>query len=96
MDEVLPAACPCPVTRWRDLVHACARVLLWPVGAALVGASMYQVIRERQRGYQHEGRRRHIPRVLLSDGTELVADLWSAGAPVWRIGLTRQDHGPRA
>lgn len=42
--------------------------------AALAGADMHEVVLERRREYQHELKRRHIPRVLLSDGTEPVAD----------------------
>ena len=44
-------------------------------GAALTGEDMRQVVRERRASYDHELQRRHIPRVLLSDGTEpTVAD----------------------
>jgi phosphohistidine swiveling domain-containing protein len=42
--------------------------------SALAGADMHEVIRERRTSYQHEGKRRHIPRVLLSDGTEPVVE----------------------
>ncbi len=39
-------------------------------GAALTGEDIRQVVRERRASYDHEAQRRHIPRVLLSDGTE--------------------------
>lgn len=42
--------------------------------AALAGADMHEVIHERRTNYQQEGRRRHIPRVLLSDGSEPAPD----------------------
>ena len=38
--------------------------------AALKGEDMRQIIRERRTSYDLELQRRHIPRVLLSDGTE--------------------------
>ncbi len=38
--------------------------------AALTGEDMHQIVRERHASYDHELRRRSIPRVLLSDGTE--------------------------
>ncbi len=38
--------------------------------AALTGENMRQLVRERRASYDHELQRRHIPRVLLSDGTE--------------------------
>jgi pyruvate,water dikinase len=34
------------------------------------GKDMHQLVRERRASYDHELQRRHIPRVLLSDGTE--------------------------
>jgi phosphohistidine swiveling domain-containing protein len=37
---------------------------------ALTGEDMHQIVRERRASYDHELQRRHIPRVLLSDGTE--------------------------
>jgi pyruvate,water dikinase len=40
------------------------------VRAALSGEDMHQIVRERRANYNHELKRRHIPRVLLSDGTE--------------------------
>jgi len=42
--------------------------------SALAGADMHEIIHERRASYQQEGKRRHIPRVLLSDGTEPVAE----------------------
>jgi len=38
---------------------------------ALAGKDMRPTVRERRAGYEHELHRRHVPRVLLSDGTEL-------------------------
>lgn len=40
------------------------------VHAALAGADMRQTVRNHRAAYDFEMRRRHIPRVLLSDGTE--------------------------
>jgi rifampicin phosphotransferase len=37
---------------------------------ALAGADMRSVVRERRANYQYELHRRHVPRLLLSDGTE--------------------------
>jgi pyruvate,water dikinase len=41
---------------------------------ALAGADFRSVVRERQASYEHELKRRHIPRILLSDGTEPAAE----------------------
>ncbi|MBA3556440.1 MAG: phosphoenolpyruvate synthase, partial [Gemmatimonadales bacterium] len=38
--------------------------------AALAGTDLRSVVRERRAGYEHELKRRHVPRILLSDGTE--------------------------
>jgi phosphohistidine swiveling domain-containing protein len=38
--------------------------------AALAGEDMRGIVRERRAAYQHELQRRHVPRILLSDGTE--------------------------
>ncbi len=38
--------------------------------AALAGEDMRDIVRERQAGYEHELQRRHVPRILLSDGSE--------------------------
>jgi pyruvate,water dikinase len=38
--------------------------------AAVAGSDQREVVRERRAGYQRELHRRHLPRVLLSDGTE--------------------------
>jgi rifampicin phosphotransferase len=38
---------------------------------ALAGKDMRPTVRERRADYEHELHRRHVPRVLLSDGTEL-------------------------
>jgi pyruvate,water dikinase len=40
---------------------------------ALAGEAMHDLVAERREAYQVELRRRHIPRLLLSDGTELEA-----------------------
>ncbi|QFY11422.1 phosphoenolpyruvate synthase [Nonomuraea phyllanthi] len=40
------------------------------VRAALGGGDLRQVVAERRAAYEQESRRRHVPRVLLSDGTE--------------------------
>jgi rifampicin phosphotransferase len=45
-------------------------ITLQEAHAALAGEDMHQVVRERRAGYDFEMRRRHVPRVLLSDGTE--------------------------
>lgn len=37
---------------------------------ALTGKNMSDIVRERRTEYDHELQRRHVPRVLLSDGTE--------------------------
>jgi phosphoenolpyruvate synthase/pyruvate phosphate dikinase len=43
--------------------------------AALAGQDMKDVVRTRREEYAHEMRRRHVPRVLLSDGTEPEAQI---------------------
>jgi pyruvate,water dikinase len=40
------------------------------VKAALAGADVRDLVRERRAEYERELRRRHLPRILLSDGTE--------------------------
>jgi pyruvate,water dikinase len=45
-------------------------ITLQETHAALAGEDMRDIVRERQADYEHELRRRHVPRVLLSDGTE--------------------------
>jgi rifampicin phosphotransferase len=42
--------------------------------AALAGTNLRSVVRERRTSYEHELKRRHVPRVLLSDGTEPTAE----------------------
>ncbi|MBI2941944.1 MAG: phosphoenolpyruvate synthase [Chloroflexi bacterium] len=42
--------------------------------AAVAGADLRPLVHERRAGYQCELNRRHVPRVLLSDGTEPAAD----------------------
>jgi len=41
--------------------------------AALTGEYLHALVRERRASYDHELSRRHVPRVLLSDGTEPTA-----------------------
>jgi phosphohistidine swiveling domain-containing protein len=41
---------------------------------ALAGKDLHSVVRERRATYEHELSRRHVPRVLLSDGTEPTAE----------------------
>ena len=48
--------------------------------AALQGADMRQVVQEHRQLYEMELRRRHVPRVLLSDGTEPEAGAATAAA----------------
>jgi len=45
-------------------------ITLQEAHAALAGEDMRDIVRERREGYEHELLRRHVPRVLLSDGTE--------------------------
>ncbi|MCA1717761.1 MAG: phosphoenolpyruvate synthase [Actinobacteria bacterium] len=40
----------------------------------LSSTDLRPVVRERRAGYEHELKRRHVPRVLLSDGTEPAAE----------------------
>jgi pyruvate,water dikinase len=42
--------------------------------AALAGKDLRSVVRERRAVYDREVKRRHVPRILLSDGTEPAAD----------------------
>lgn len=51
---------------------------LGEVRQGLDGANLHDVVIERRSAYEHELTRRHIPRILLSDGTELEA-LQAAG-----------------
>ena len=37
------------------------------------GADLHEIVTERRRTYEHEMRRRHVPRLLLSDGTDVEA-----------------------
>jgi len=48
--------------------------------AALVGTDMRTLVRERRASYQSELQRRHVPRVLLSDGTEPSAETQATGS----------------
>src|SRR5437764_11077379 len=43
--------------------------------AALAGEDLRSLVRERRASYEQELRRRHIPRVLLSDGMEPTAEM---------------------
>jgi rifampicin phosphotransferase len=54
--------------------------------AALAGTDLRPVVRERRATYLREMKRRHVPRVLLSDGTEPTGELLTsaAGANVLR------------
>jgi rifampicin phosphotransferase len=45
---------------------------------AVGGDDMRDLVRQRREEYAHEMRRRHVPRVLLSDGTEPEAQLMTA------------------
>lgn len=47
---------------------------------AMEGEDFREVVRERHQRYEHEMKRRHIPRILLSDGTEPEAELSRASA----------------
>ncbi len=44
------------------------------ISEAIAGANLRAVVRERRAGYTAELRRRHVPRLLLSDGTEPRAE----------------------
>jgi phosphohistidine swiveling domain-containing protein len=55
---------------WLEYAGDIFFITLSEARAALKGEDMRQVIRERRASYDHELQRRHIPRVLLSDGTE--------------------------
>ncbi len=54
-------------------------ITLPEVHAALNGTDFRQVVRERRASYEQELRRRHVPRVLLSDGTEPSSTLHIEG-----------------
>jgi pyruvate,water dikinase len=43
--------------------------------AALAGQDLRSLVRERRASYDHELSRRHVPRVLLSDGTQPSAEM---------------------
>jgi pyruvate,water dikinase len=55
---------------WLEYAGDIFFITLSEARAALKGEDMRQMIRERRASYDHELQRRHIPRVLLSDGTE--------------------------
>ncbi|GAA1636920.1 PEP/pyruvate-binding domain-containing protein [Georgenia ruanii] len=46
----------------------------------LRGADLHEVVAERRRVYERETRRRHVPRVLLSDGTDVEAAIAAEAA----------------
>jgi len=48
--------------------------------AAVAGTDMRCLVRERSGSYEHELSRRHVPRVLLSDGTEPTTETYALGA----------------
>lgn len=48
--------------------------------AAMIGIDLRSVVRERRSNYEQELRRRHIPRILLSDGTEPTAESHTVGS----------------
>jgi rifampicin phosphotransferase len=48
--------------------------------AALAGTDMRSVVRERRANYEQELKRRHVPRVLLADGTEPGSETHAAGS----------------
>jgi pyruvate,water dikinase len=52
--------------------------------AILAGEDLRSVVRERRTVYAQETKRRHVPRVLLSDGTEPVAETPGAADDVLR------------
>jgi pyruvate,water dikinase len=49
--------------------------------AALAGEDFRTAVRERRAVYERETRRKHVPRLLLSDGTEPTADQHAAAGP---------------
>jgi len=49
---------------------------------ALTGTDLRSLVRERRASYEQELKRRHIPRVLLSDGTEPTAEVHTAAGSV--------------
>ena len=48
--------------------------------AALTGEDLRAIVRERRAVYEQEMGRRHVPRLLLSDGTEPTAEAHDATA----------------
>jgi len=47
---------------------------------ALTGTDLRPLVRERHANYDQELKRKHIPRILLSDGTEPVAEVQTVGS----------------
>ncbi|HLZ37345.1 MAG TPA: PEP-utilizing enzyme, partial [Mycobacteriales bacterium] len=52
----------------------------------LSGRDLRPLVRDRQAGYDRELRRRHVPRVLLSDGSEPAPERRAAGADGTLVG----------
>jgi pyruvate,water dikinase len=50
-------------------------VCLTEARSALAGRDLRSVVRDRRADYEHELKRRHVPRVLLSDGTEPTGEM---------------------
>lgn len=60
----------------QDRIDAASDIFFLDIAEArraLAGEAMHHLVTERREAYQVELRRRHIPRLLLSDGTELEA-----------------------
>jgi rifampicin phosphotransferase len=55
---------------WLENAEAIFFITLSEAHAALMGEDIHQRVYERRASYEHELQRHHIPRVLLSDGTE--------------------------
>ncbi len=55
-------------------------ITLLETRVALAGTDMRSVVHERRVSYEQELKRRHVPRVLLSDGTEPGAETHAAGS----------------
>jgi rifampicin phosphotransferase len=55
-------------------------ITLSEANEALAGTDLRPAVRERHASYEQELKRRHIPRVLLSDGTEPTAEGHTAGS----------------
>jgi rifampicin phosphotransferase len=62
---------------------------------ALSGNDLRSVIRDRRAGYEQEVQRRHVPRILLSDGTEPVEETHDVYGAARGILRGRCDRGAR-